>query len=51
MTEQQLPFDDPVANPDLPHITAYDPANPDPVPPADRLDNEPADVAAEDDTD
>jgi hypothetical protein len=49
MTEQQLPFDDPVTNPDLPHITAYDPANPDPVPPAGRLASEPVEVTVEDD--
>lgn len=37
-------FSDPVADESLPHITAYDITQPDPVPPADRLDEEPADV-------
>lgn len=28
---------DPVADPGLPHVVAYDPAAPDPVPPAERI--------------
>ena len=40
-------FRDPVADPDLPFVVAYDDADPDPVPPADRLAAEPSQVEAE----
>lgn len=40
-------FSDPVVDPYLPHITAYDVTQPDPVPPADRLNEEPVDVEVE----
>lgn len=35
-------FVDPVDNPDIPFVVAYDPSHPDPVPPAERLAREPA---------
>jgi hypothetical protein len=42
-------FEDPVADPELPYITAAEPGClPDPVPPADRLAEEPHDVGVED---
>lgn len=40
-------YSDPVVDEYLPHITAYDVMQPDPVPPADRLAEEPADVEVE----
>lgn len=40
---------DPVADPGLPHITAYDVTDPDPVPPISRLLYEPERVTARED--